>query len=279
MDSALRRLNVEEPVSRLAILSTRFAKISLALAAVALVAAHARGPLARFFAVLTLRPNSVPDPGVGLFFYLAALAVAVAAVLLAASAAASIWVRGRRGAGRILSTLLLVSLLLPYPAWLVYSAGFPPWLADISTDADDPPAFVNTPDVVAARGGWAPAPFDAARRQILLTAYPDLDSIELDVGMDEAFRTVHEAVLGLNWKILDESQAGGPDRPDGHIEALAFSPALQLPVAIAIRLHPGEDETIVDVRAATRYLPNDLGAGAKLIGKLNDALTSEDNSD
>ena len=279
MDSALRRVNVEEPVSRLAILATRFAKISLGLAVVALIAAHAHGALARFFAVLTLRPNSVPDPGVGLIFFVAALAVAATAVLLAASAAVSMWFKGRRGVGRIFSTLFLVSLLLPYPAWLVYSGGAPPWLSDISTDADDPPSFVNTPDVVAARSGWAPAPFDSARRQTLLTAYPDLNSIELDLGMDEAFRTVHEAVLGLNWKIIDESQAGGPDRPDGHIEALTFSPALHLPVAIAIRLRPGEDETVVDMRAETRYLPNDLGAGAKLIGKLNDALSDEDNTD
>ncbi len=279
MDSALRRLDIEEPVSRLAALSTRFAKISLGLAAVALVAAHAHGALARFFAVLTLRPNSVPDPGVGLLFFFAAIAVAGAALFLSLGAAASIWIKGRRGVGNIVATLALVSLLLPYPAWLVYSAGFPPWLADISTDADDPPAFVNTPALVAARDGWAPAPFDEARNQALIVAYPDLDSIELDVGMEEAFSTVHEAVLGLNWKILDESQPGGPDRPDGHIEALTYSPALHLPVAIAIRLRAGEDATIVDMRAQTRYLPNDLGAGAKLIGKLNDALTDEDNSD
>lgn len=278
MDCALRRLEIEEPVSRLAILSTRFAKISLGLAGLALVAAHAHGALARFFAVLTLRPNSVPDPGVGLFFFLAAVAVAGAALVLALGAAASIWIKGRRGAGRIIATLALVSLLLPYPAWLVYSAGFPAWLSDISTDADDPPAFVNTPTVVAARDGWAPAPFDDARKPALLAAYPDLDSIELGLGMEEAFGAVHEAVLGLNWKILDESRPGGPDRPDGHIEALAFSPALHLPVAIAIRLRAGEDETIVDMRAQTRYLPNDLGAGAKLIGKLSDALTEDDDS-
>jgi Protein of unknown function (DUF1499) len=279
MDCALRRLEIEEPVSRLAILSTRFAKISLGLAALALVSAHANGALARFFAVLTLRPNSVPDPGVGLLFFLAAIALAVAAVVLAAAAAASIWVRGRRGVGRIIATLALVSLLLPYPGWLVYSAGFPAWLADISTDADDPPAFVNTPAVVAARDGWAPAPFAAARKQALIAAYPDLDSIELDLGMEEAFGAVHEAVLGLNWQILDESRPGGPNRPDGHIEALTFSPALHLPVAIAIRLRAGEDETIVDMRAESRYLPNDLGAGATLIGKLNDALSDTDRSD
>ncbi|MCI4678764.1 DUF1499 domain-containing protein [Rhodoblastus acidophilus] len=279
MDSALRRLNVEEPESRLAILSTKLAKSSLALAVLALVAAHARGALARFFAVLTFRPNSVPDPGVGLFFFLAAVSFAALAIVVALAASASIWVRGRRGVSRIVTTLALVSLLLPYPAWLIYSAGSPPWLADISTDVDDPPAFLTTPEVVAARGGWTPAPFNSARGQGQLAAYPDVASITLDMEMDEAFRATHEAVQGLHWKILDEIQPGGAKRPEGHIEALAFSPALHLPVAIAIRLGPGDDETVVDMRAATRYLPNDLGAGASLIGKLSDALSDQDSSD
>jgi hypothetical protein len=276
MDSALRRLNVEEPVSRLAILSTRFAKLALLLAALALVAAHARGGLARFFAVLTLQPNSAPDPGIGLLFFVAALAVAVLAVLLALGAAASIWVRGRRGVGKIVATLLLVAVLAPYPAYLVLSSGNPPWLADISTDVDDPPAFLTTTDSIAGRGGWTPDPLDPALRQQQLAAYPDVKPITLDMEMDEAFKATHDAVQQLRWKIIEQVRPGGPKRPEGHIEALAYSPALHLPVAIAIRIRPGEDETRVDMRAVTRYLPNDLGAGAKLIGKLGDALEDAD---
>ncbi|HUO55126.1 MAG TPA: hypothetical protein VMU18_10310, partial [Rhodoblastus sp.] len=174
MDIALRRISVTEPVSRLAILATRFAKISLALAAIALIAAHSSGPLARFFAVLTLRRNSVPDPGVGLFFFVMALAVAAVAVIFAIGAAASSWIKGRRGVNRILSTLLLVSLLAPYPAYLVYSAGGPPWLSDISTDVDDPPQFLTSAEAVAGRSGWTPGPLDPARRQEQTASYPEV---------------------------------------------------------------------------------------------------------
>lgn len=278
MDSALRRITIEEPVSRLAVLSTRCAKLALLLAALALVAAHARGALAKFFAVLTFRPNSVPDPGVGLFIFLAALAVAALALCLALAAAGSIWIRGRRGVGRIVATLLLLGLLVPYPAWLIYSAGAPPWLSDISTDMDDAPAFLTTPEAVTGRNGWTPGPPDPERWQVQLSAYPDVKPITLDMEMDEAFKTTREAVLQLRWKILAEEKPGGPKRPEGHIDALAFSPALNLPVAIAIRIRPGQDETRVDMRAATRYLPNDLGAGAKLIGKLSDSLEESDES-
>jgi hypothetical protein len=279
MESALRRLNVEEPVSRLAILSTKFARLALLLAALALVAAHARGALSRFFAVLTLQPNSVPDPGVGLFFFVAALAVAAAAVVLAIAAAASIWIRGRRGVARIVATFFLVALLAPYPAYLVYSAGRPPWLADISTNVDDPPEFLTSAEAVAGRDGWTPAPLESARRQEQADAYPDVKPIVLDMEMDEAFKATHDAVLQLRWKILQEVRPGGPKRPEGHIEALAHSPALNLPVAISIRIRPGEDETRVDMRAVTRYLPNDLGAGAHLIGKLSDSLEEKDEAE
>ena len=278
MDSALRRINVEEPVSRLAILSTKFAKLALLLAAVALVASHARGALARFFAILTLRPSSAPDPGIGLFFFTAALAVAALAIVLALAAAASMWVRGRRGVGRIVTTILLLAVLAPYPAYLVYSAGNPPWLADVSTDVDDPPAFLTSAEAVAGRDGWTPGPLDAGLRQQQIAAYPDVKPITLDMEMDEAFKATHDAVAQLRWKILEELRPGGPKRPEGHIEALAYSTALHLPIAIAIRIRPGEDETRVDMRAVTRYLPNDLGAGAKLIGKLSDSLEEKDDA-
>jgi hypothetical protein len=276
MDSALRRVNIEEPVSRLAILSTKFAKLALLLAALALVAAHSRGALARFFAILTFRPGSTPDQGVGLFIFCAALAVAVLAVGLALGAMASIWIKGRRGVGKIVATFLLLALLTPYPAFLIYTAGRPPWLADVSTDVEDPPAFLTSPEAVAGRSGWTPGAFNSARREEQLAAYPDVKTIALDMEMDEAFKATREAVQQLRWKILEEVRPGGPKRPEGHIEALAHSPALNLPVAISIRIRPGEDETRVDMRAATRYLPNDLGAGAKLIGKLSDSLDEKD---
>ena len=134
MDSALRRINVEEPVSRLAILSTKFAKLALLLAAVALVASHARGALARFFAILTLRPSSAPDPGIGLFFFTAALAVAALAIVLALAAAASMWVRGAvasAGSSRPSCCWRCSRRIQPISS---ISAGNPPWLADVSTD-------------------------------------------------------------------------------------------------------------------------------------------------
>jgi hypothetical protein len=278
MGNALRRLDFDEPESRLAIWAKTLAKVALVLAVVAIVAAHARGGLARFFAVLTFRPDPSPDPSLGLFILLAALAVAALALALAFGAALSIWVWGRRGLGRIFTALALLALLLPYPAWLYYSAGEPPFLADISTDIDDPPAFSDAPAARAGRGGWTPAPMERARRDAQAAAYPEVRPMTLDMETEEAFKAALEAAGQLRWNIVEAIRPGGPTRPEGHIEALAYSPALKLPVAIVIRVRPGQDETRVDMRAVTRYLPNDLGGGAALIGKMSDALEEKDDS-
>jgi Protein of unknown function (DUF1499) len=278
MGNAPRRLAFDEPVSRLAIWAKALAKVALLLALVAIVAAHARGGLARFFAVLTLRPGPSPDPALGLFILLAALAVAALALALAFGAALSIWLRGRRGVGRIFATLALLALFLPYPAWLYYSAEEPPFLADISTDMDDPPAFSDAPPARAGRGGWTPPPIERARRDAQAAAYPEVKPMTLDMETEEAFKAALDTAKQLRWNIVEAIQPGGPARPEGHIEALTFSPALKLPVAIVIRVRPGQDETRVDMRAVTRYLPNDLGGGAALIGKLSDALEEKDGS-
>lgn len=274
--SALRRLTFEEPVSRLAIWANRLAKTSLLLALAALAAAHSHGALARFFAALTLRPNSAPDPGLGLFVFLLALAVAALALVLAVAAAVSIWVRGRRGLPLLFTTALLVALLAPYPAYLVLTADNPAWLADISTDPDDPPSFSTAREALAARDGWAPPPLDLSLRREQAAAYPDIATISLDMEPEEAFKAARDAAIQLRWKILEEIHPGGAKRPEGHIEAFVRSTALGIPRAVSIRIRPDGDEVKIDVRIVTRYLPNDLGAGATLIGQLRDILEEKD---
>ena len=278
-ESALRRLDFEEPVSRLAIWSKKLAQFALLLALLAIVAAHAKGGLARFFAIVTLRSTPTPDPGLGLVIFILALAVAAASLVIASSAAVSIWIRGRRGVRPILAALLLLTLFAPYPAWLIYSAGNPPWLADISTDLDDAPAFSTSAGALRGRGGWTPPEFDASNRQAQAESYSDVKPITVDMETQEAFKATHDAVEQLHWTIIEEVLPGDDRQPDGRIEALTHSAALNLPVAITIRVRPGNDSTTVDMRAATRFLHNDLGAGAALIGKLSDALEEKDDSE
>jgi len=238
-----------------------------------------RGPLAAFVAVLTFSPTRVPSPGLGLLLFLIALVVAAAAALAVFAAIVDIWISGQRGAKHIIVAVLLLALYLPYPAWLSWSTGgAPPFLADISTDYVDPPLFSTEPAVAGARG-WTPKPLDPARAQEQVSAYPDVKPVLLDLETDDAFSAAREAAKSMGWTVLDEVRPGGEARPEGRLEALAFSPALHIPTAVTIRIKPADDQTRVDMRVVTRYAPNDLGGGATLIGKLTEALEDKDSED
>jgi hypothetical protein len=277
-ERALRRLQGDQRVAPLAVWAKSLASAAIMVALLALAASHARGPLAGFVAALTLSPTRQPSPGLGLLLFLFALAIAAAAALAALAAMVAIWRNGGRGARQIVAAFLLLALFVPYPAWLVYSSGFPPFLADISTDYDDPPAFSEAPEVAAARG-WVPQKLDAARAQQQIDAYPDVKPALLDLETDEAFDAARDAAKSMGWTLIDEARPGGAARPEGRIEALAYSLALHIPIAISIRVKPAGDQTRVDMRVAMRYAPNDLGAGATLIGKLTDALEDKDSED
>jgi hypothetical protein len=223
-----------------------------------------------------LSPARTPSPGLGLFLFVVALIIAAAAALTALVAMAAIWRRGWRGARQIISTFLLLALFAPYPAWLVYSAGFPPFLSDISTDFAEPPLF--SPDTTPARG-WLPPPLDVGRAEAQIDAYPDVQPIMVDLETDEAFNAARDAAKQMRWTLLAEIRPGGAARPEGRIEALSYSLALHIPIAISIRIRPSDEQTRVDMRVATRFLPNDLGIGAALIAKMNDALEDKDDED
>ena len=273
--SALRRLAGDQPVSQLAIWAKTLASASIIMALLALAVSHARGHIAAFVAVLSFSPTRAPSPGLGLFLFLVAVAIAAASAATAFAAMASIWIKGRRGARQIISAFLLLALFVPYPAWLMQSSGAPPFLADISTDYVDPPVFSAEAAVAGARG-WAPRPIDPGRAQAQVAAYPDVKPVLLDLETDEAYAAARGSAARMGWTLLDEVRPGGESRPEGRIEALTYTAALRIPVAITIRIKPTENQTRVDMRVVTRYTPNDLGGGAALIGKLTEALEDKD---
>jgi hypothetical protein len=274
--SALRRLAGDQPASSLAIWAKTLASASIMVALLALAVSHARGPIAAFVAVLSFSPTRAPSPGLGLFLFLVALAIAAASALTACAAMAAIWTRGLRGAKQIIAAFLLLALFIPYPVWLMQSTGAPPFLADISTDYLDPPAF--SAEAAGARG-WVPRPIDPGRAQAQVAAYPDVKPVLLDLDADEAYAAARDAATRMGWSLLDEVRPGGESRPEGRIEALTHTAALRIPVAVAIRIRPGEAQTRVDMRVVTRYTPNDFGGGSALIGKLTEALEDRDSAE
>jgi uncharacterized protein (DUF1499 family) len=249
----MRRLIIEEPYSKAALLSRRLAIFSLAVALVG-IAGVGRG-----LDLLAVLGGS--------------LIIACAAILTAILAFAIIWRSGRKGAGQAFAGLLLAVLLLAYPAYLAQQTMRLPHLPDISTDLADPPAFSLSREALAARGGTAPVSVPIVRRKLQLRAYPQIQPILLDLEAPEAFNAAVQAMTATGWKIIDQRPPGGRSGL-AHIDAIASSFLLGFPSDITLRLRPLAGQTRIDIRSVSRFAPYDFGANPRNVANFEAALTA-----
>jgi len=247
----MRRLIVEEPYSKAAMLSRRLAVFSLAVAVMGILGV-ARG--VDLIAVLG-----------------GAVVIACGAILSAILAFAIIWRSGRKGAGQALAGLVLATLLLAYPAYLAQQTMRLPRLADLSTDIADPPNFSLSHEALAARGDTTPPSVAIARRKAQIKAYPQIQPILLDLDAREAFDAAVKALAANGWKIVEQRPPGGRAGL-GHIDAIANSFILGFPSDITLRLRPLAGQTRIDIRSVARFGPYDFGANPRNIANFEAAL-------
>jgi uncharacterized protein (DUF1499 family) len=246
----MRRLIVEEPYSKAAMLSRRLAMFSLAVAVIGILGV-ARG--VDLIAVLG-----------------GAIVIACGAILSAILAFAIIWRSGRKGAGQALAGLVLAALLLAYPAYLAQQTMRLPRLADISTDIADPPNFSLSHKALAARGDTTPASVAIARRKAQIKAYPQIQPILLDLDAREAFDAAVKALAANDWKIVEQRPGGRAGL--GHIDAIATSFIFGFPSDITLRLRPLAGQTRIDIRSVSRFGPYDFGANPRNFASFEAAL-------
>ena len=249
----MRRLIIEEPYSKAALLSQRLAVFSLAVAVVGILG------VGRGLDLLAVLGGS--------------LIIACAAILSAILAFVVIWHSGRKGAGQAFAGLVLATVLLAYPAYLAEQTLWLPRLPDISTDLTDPPNFSLSREALAARAGTTPPSVVIARRKAQLKAYPQIQPILLDLDAPEAFDAAVKAVTATGWKIVEQRPPGGRSGL-GHIDAIATSFILGFPSDITLRLRPLAGQTRIDIRSASRFAPLDFGANPRYIANFEAALTA-----
>jgi hypothetical protein len=249
----MRRVIIEEPYSKAALLSQHLAVFSLAVAVVGVWRV---------------------DRGLDLLVVLGgSLIIACAAILTAILAFVVIWRSGRRGAGQAFTALLLAAPLVGYPAYLAQHTIGLPRLPDISTDLADPPGFSLSRAALAARGGSTPPRIAVVRREAQLKAFPQVQPLLLDLDAQDAFDATVKAVKAAGWKIVELRRPGG--RSDlGHIDAIATSLILGFPSDITLRLRPIADQTRIDIRSVSRFAVYgyDFGANSRNIANLEAAL-------
>ena len=132
-----------------------------------------------------------------------------------------------------------------------------PPIHDITTDLEDPPAFV---DVLPLRAGAPnPAEYDPEVAQQQREGYPDLRPIILDVPPDAAFERALSAVHALGWELVAD------DTGAGRIEATDTTFWYGFKDDVVVRIRPDGGGSRIDVRSKSRVGRSDVGANAARI--------------
>jgi uncharacterized protein (DUF1499 family) len=254
----MRRLVVEEPITRPAIWSRRFALFAAAVAAIG---------------VALVRTGQV-ELSAGFAVLAAGLAIAFAALVLAITAFVLIWIDGRRGLVLAAWGFLLSLAVLGWPGFLGAKAVYFPQLNDISTDIDDPPAFSRSREALRERGDRALPDVPAATRAQQRDAYPRVTPLFLELEPEDAFDAVRRAADELGWKVLDSAKPGGRTGV-GRLDAVHRTFLFGFADDITVRLKPRAQGTRIDVRSVSRIGRHDFGTNAERIVKFLEEIYAQ----
>lgn len=160
-------------------------------------------------------------------------------------------------AGGLLLSLAVIGTI---GYWFNEAQQYPP-IHDITTDIENPPQFR---DVVALR---ADAPNDTTygdqeKAQTQRDAYPDLQTLYLDVGYPEAFDRALQAAEQMPWEQIVTS-----DKESGLIEAVDELAWFGFKDDVVIRVDTAETaaRSKIDVRSVSRIGRGDIGVNAQRI--------------
>lgn len=135
-----------------------------------------------------------------------------------------------------------------------------PGIHDISTDTDDPPAFVAVAALREADARNNPADYsgpETAAAQKL--AFPDLQPLYVSKPADTVFAAVRATVAEKDWTLVDANEG------EGRIEATAETGWVRFKDDVVIRVRSENGQTRVDVRSKSRVGRGDMGVNARRV--------------
>lgn len=243
--------------------SALWARFGLALAVLAAFVAVSSGTGSRY-GLWTFRTGfTILAGGVGV----AAVAVLVSIQGVAAAARAKAgfpFAQALLGLGLGLATAAL-------PAWQFQVARSVPAIHDITTDPENPPAFVALAAARAASpNGDAYGGAEVAAAQE--AGYPDIKPLRLSMPPARVFDAALAVARDMGWEIA----AAEPG--EGRIEATATTLWYGFKDDVVIRIGPEAPGTRVDIRSASRVGKSDVGANARRIrtflGRIESGLSA-----
>lgn len=148
-----------------------------------------------------------------------------------------------------------------------------PFIHDITTDFEDPPAIVAAAGMTrknpAEYDGDAAVPQGkggATVAEAQRAAFPDIKPLIVDAGLEEAVEAAKSVVHSMGMEILAEGPADAGAGSGWRIEAVSTSMWFGFKDDFIVRLTPeGEGKTRVDIRSKSRVGGSDLGANAKRV--------------
>jgi uncharacterized protein (DUF1499 family) len=224
-----------------------FLGLALAAIAVVLLAASPIGWRAGWwhyrFALLTLMPWAA-------YFGIAALAVSALALLLTRSRTE--W---RRIAVAVIA--FVAGGLVAYVPWHYDAMRHTvPQINDITTDTENPPAFVAVIPLRAAEGANPVAYQGSKFAEQQKLAYPDIAPLILTLPPEAAFNRTLGIARGMGWTIV------AADHATGRIEASEKSRWFGFTDDIVIRVAPSGSGSRIDLRSSARLGRGDFGVNA-----------------
>lgn len=158
-----------------------------------------------------------------------------------------------------LALALVLGLCTAYVPWSgVKKARSLPFIHDITTDTQDPPAFVAIRPLRAD----APNPVDyegedVARQQ--REGYPDLASVTLAAAPDAVFEQALATAEDMGWEIV------AAEASEGRIEATDTTFWFGFKDDVVIRIEAAGNGSRLDMRSKSRVGRSDVGANAARI--------------
>lgn len=142
-----------------------------------------------------------------------------------------------------------------------YRAAFraPPPLYDVTTDTENPPAFVAGATLRQAAQARLPLDYPRTFAAEQRKAYPQIQTVVSPMSPAEAFNKALTAARALGWTLHDLSPA------EGRIEAVAETFWFGFKDDVVIRITAEGDGSRIDVRSTGRIGRRDGGANARRV--------------
>lgn len=193
---------------------------------------------------------------------------------IAAAVLAVICILSQRPTGARLGMVIVSGLLGAAAFYMPFrqqqmAQSVPP-IHDITTDTNNPPAFV----VIAPLRADAPNPAaydgeETASQQ--LASYPEINSVLYPKTPEEVFTAAQQLMEDLGWQLVDV------DEEEGRLEATATTRWFGFKDDVVIRIAPGDaGMTRFDMRSKSRVGRSDIGVNAArirdFVAELNERL-------